>query len=309
MNEENDSSFSLNDLRVPEEQIGAPIIFPVSVIVSVIQYGEQSTDLVSLRDNIQKRLEEKYGFRKGERRRFKEGFLQFSCSGDIIECVYARESPAKIEYERDDLKIHTDRLRLISPALSARIKLSVGQKEARVVIFGGLDTLISKALGLTNMCIVGCVRGGHKIFPCGFSQEEMEECLRKFGSDVQFVWIDPGESEKLIRFIEKKEKGGTRRVLDFMVHTKLEGYRITASPFVLDLMKEVGIHIREIQGRLRFLSAFPITAKISADGRILFFIPETMLGKDDSAYGLAERLYEKVITKRSGAQQKTLGEY
>ena len=58
-----------------------------------------------------------------ERRKFKEGFLEIEITENGIECFYAKESPTKITFEMDDMRIHEERLRLINPAHSVKIKL------------------------------------------------------------------------------------------------------------------------------------------------------------------------------------------
>lgn len=303
------SDFSLDDLRVEEEEIRPPTIFPLSIIVCETEFVQPVDDVASLRIRIKNRLIGKYGFKKSERRRFKEGFLEFDGSENVIECFFASETPTKINFERDDLKIHTDRLKLINPAFSVKIKVFLDNKSARVILFGGSDVTIKRALTQMNYCIRHCVEGGHRTLTPKFSKEDMSAILKNFGLNVEYIWIHPGESEKFIKIVEKEVKGEVRRIPEYIVHAKLRGYRITGSPVTIGLIEESGIYLREIQGRFNFAAGMNVTSRISSTGKILFFIPEMLVPKGGTIYDVAEELYKKIITQRKGPKQITIGEF
>jgi len=307
MSEEN-SDFSLDELIVEEEEMRAPALYPVSVIISQTEYDEQSETVENLKNKVKERILEKYSFKTVGKRRLKEGFLAFNGSLNTLECVYAREIPIRLDYERDDLEIHSKRVKNICPSYRVKVIVSFNLTTAKVVLFGGFDTMIAKALDFINFCIRACVSGGHRTYMPSFSKEEMTQILLNFGEDIQFLWIDPGESEKFTKIIEKKIKGEIKRIPEYIVHTKVEGYRIIASPFVINLIKEAGIRIREIEGRLPFAPGIKITTRVSSSGKILFYVPETLLGKE-SIYDFAQRLYERVMAKRTGPKQVTMGEF
>jgi hypothetical protein len=304
-----DFDFSLDDLLVDDQEVPPPVVLPVSVIVSETEYGEQTEEPKALREIIEKQLVNSYAFAKPERRHYKEGFLALELAENVIKCIYARETPARIDFELDDLKIHTRRIRHINPSYRAKITISIEKTKARVVIFGGDEKIVGKALGLVNVCIRKCVKGGHKTYETGFSQSEMEVMLGNFGTDIQYVYIDPGENEKLRKMVEQKEKGETKKIPIYSVYTKFAGHRIIVSPVVLELIKQEGIKIREIEGRLNFAGGVSITSRISVSGRILFYVPDSLIGKTESAYDVAERLYRRIITQRTGSKQITMEEY
>jgi len=303
------SEFSLDELRVKEEEIRPPTIFPLSIFVCETEFVQQVDDVANLKRQIKKRLIDMYSFKKRGGRRFKEGFLDFNGLEDTIECFFARETPIKINYERDDLKIHEDRIRQISPNFGVKIKISLNNKSAKVVLFGGMDTIIRKALDEINYCIRACITGGHRTFIPGFSRKDMATILQNFGLNVEYIWIDPGESEKFMKMIEKRVKGEIKREPEYIVHAKLRGYRITGSPIVLELIEESGIYLREIQGRLGFPLRTYITARVSSAGKVLFYIPEALVPKEATIYDIAEKLYEKIISQRAGPKQTTMGEF
>jgi len=304
-----DFYFSLDDLLVDDQEVPPPVVLPVSIIVSETEYGEQAEEAEKLREILEKHLINEYAFTRSERRRYKEGFLAFESSGNILKCVYARETPVRIDFELNDLKIHTRRIRHINPSYRAKITILINKTKTRVVIFGGDEKIVAKALNLVNICIRRSVKGGHKTYETGFSQEEMEDILENFGTDIQYVYIAPGENERLRKIVERKEKGEIKKVPLYSVYTKFAGYRIIASPVVLELIKQEGIKIREIEGRLNFSAGISVTSRVSANGRILFYIPESLIAKNESAYDVAERLYQRIITKRTGVKQITKEEY
>lgn len=304
-----DFDFTLDNLLVDDEEVPPPVVLPVSVVVSETEYAEQSEEPKKIRELIGTQLLNDYPFAKTEKRQYKEGFLDFESSNNIIKCVYARETPTRIDFELDDLKIHTKRIKIINPAYRTKISIFVDKTKTRVVIFGGDDKIVAKALNLVNICIRKCIRGGHKTYEHGFSQEEMRVMLDNFGTDIQYAYIDPGDNERLKKLIEQRVGDEIKKIPLYSVYTKFLGHRVIASPFVLDLIKQEGIKIREIEGILHVAAGISITTKISASGRILFYIPYSLIGRNESAYDIAERLYGKIITQRTGVKQKTMEEY
>jgi len=304
-----DFDFSLDDLLVEDQEVPPPIVMPVSVVVSETEYPEQAEDVTKLRKDVETQLIKDYAFEKPERRRYKEGFLAFKSSENVLECAYARETPTRIDFELNDLKIHTKRIRHINPSYRVKITLSIGKTKTKVVLFGGDDKIVARALMLVNICIRKYIKGGHKTYETGFSPDEMETMLENFGVDVQYVYIAPGENERLQKIVERKEEGEIKRIPLYSVYTKFVGYRIIVSPVVLALIKEEGIRIREIEGKFNFVAGIPITTRVSISGRILFYIPEILIGRTETAYDVAEKLYKSVITERTGAKQKTMEEF
>lgn len=303
------SEFSLDDLIVEDEEVRPPVIWTVSIVVSETEYAEQEKELTRLAKEIESALLENYPFQRTGRKRYKEGFLAFDCSGNVVTCAYARESPTRLDFEMDDLKIHTKRLRGIGPSYRVKIIINVDKTKSRVVLFGGDDRIIRRARGLVDVCVRKCIKGGHKTYETGFSNQEMNAMREIFGMNIQYVYIAPGDNERLKKIVEREEQGQIKKILKYSVYTKFAGYRIIASPVVLELIKEEGIRIREIEGKINFALGIPVTTRVSASGRILFFIPDNIIGKKTSAFDIAEELYTRMVTKRIGAKQITMEEY
>jgi len=304
-----DSDFSLDYLVVEDKEVPPPIVLSVSVVISETEYAEQTEDTKKLRSDIETQLINNYAFAKAERRRYKQGFLNFEGSEDIIKCIYARETPTRIDFELDDLKIHTKRIRYISPSFRVRVIITINKEKATVVLFGGDDKTVARALSFVNICIRKCIKGGHKTYETRFSQEEMVTMLENFGEDIQYVYIAPGDNERLRKVVERREKGEIRKIRLYSVYTKFLGFKVVASPVVLGLIREEGIRIREIEGRFKFAAGISITTRVSVGGRILFYIPENLIGRKESAYEIAERLYKKIITQRTERTQRTMEEF
>jgi len=304
-----DFDFNLNDLLVEDQEVPPPVVLPVSVVVSETEYPEQEEDVGRLRENIQNQVMKDYAFHKHERKRYKEGFLAFDSNDNLVKCVYARETPTRIDFELDDLKIHTRRIKYINPSYRVKIVLSVSKDKTKVVLFGGDNKIVAKALMRANICIRKCVKGWHKTYETGFSQEEMQTILENFGQEIQYVYIAPGDNQKLQKIVERMEEGEIKKIPLYSVYTKFVGYRIIVSPFVLGLIKEQGIRIREIEGKLSFGAGIQITTRVSINGRILFYIPESLIGRSESAYNVAEKLYNEIISHRMGVKQKTMEEF
>lgn len=302
------SDFSLDQLIVEEEEIREPVIMPVSVLVSETRYDEQDEQPSQLTNKITQRLRKHYKFRKDEGKRHREGFLDFEVSENRIECIYARETPIKIDYEKGDLKINTTRIRLVNPSYRVKVRIVVQKTKSEVVLFGGQDTITARALTSANYCIRECIKGGFATYQTQFSKDNMDNILASFGFDIQYVFVSPGDSERLKKLVKKRVKGEVKEILQYFVRAKFAGYRVVASPLVLDLVKEGKINILEIEGRLSY-GVGKITTRVSSSGRITFFVPEILLGKNQTAYQVAEELYKRIITRRTGARQRGMEDY
>jgi len=304
------SGLSLDDLRVDEEELRSPTLFPVSIITCETRFVKPVDNVLALKQNLQGKMKEKYAFKKAERKKFKEGFLEFHSSSDnILNCYFAKESPTKIMYEANDLKLHNERMRLINPAFSVKIKIALDEKSANVIMFGGSESMIQKALDQINYCIRDVVKGGHVTIKPGFSKREMNSILKTFGINVEYIWIHPGESVRFIKMVEKKVGGEIKKVPEYIVHAKLHGYHITGSPITVALVEESGVDLKEIQGRFEYGVKLNITSRVSSSGKVLFYIPENVVGAGNTVYDIAEILYSRITTPSEGPKQKSLGEY
>lgn len=302
------SDFSLDQLIVEEKEVQNPIIMAVTVLVSEISYNEQEDEINGLAEKIKTRLLEKYRFRKDEKRRFRSGFLDFKITGNVVECVYARETPTRIDFEKGDFKINTKRIRVINPSYRVKVRVTVEKTKSKVILFGGNDAITARALTLTNYCIRGCIKGGHSTYQTLFSKENMDKIRQIFGNNIQYVFLSPGESEKLRKMVKKRVKGEVKEILQYFVFAKFAGYRVVVSPLVLELIEEGKIRLLEIEGKLTF-GVGKITTRVSSSGRITFFIPDAVIGRDQTAYGIAEELYKRTITRRTGVKQISMEEY
>jgi hypothetical protein len=311
--EDNSWQFSLDSKRVDEREVRSPTLFPVSIIASTIFFGNDINNLEGVRDQIKNAILKKFPFKQFSIKTYKEGFLEFTeTTENELLCFYGKETPTKIMYEADDLKIHSQRFSLLIPAYTVRIKMTINSKNVRVITFGGQDTLIAKALDRLNICIVSTVSGSHRIVDTKFNKEEMNGVLRRFGMNVEYIWIHPGDSRKFVKFADKEEGKEISRVPEYLVHAKLHGFHITGSPFVVSLIQESGIFLKEIQGSLQFGLKRPITSRVSSEGKAIFFIPETAVPSGSSAYEVAESLYEKLVvpvTNINGTRQTTFGDF
>lgn len=304
------AGYSLDAHRVDEEEVRTPTLFPVSIMTCKTEFVQPVTNVVALKNSLNAKILEKYAFQKPERKEFKEGFLEFSSSSDnIINCFFAKEAPTKIMYEANDLKMHSQRYRLIIPSFSVKIKIAVEEKSANVVMFGGSETMMAKALTEINYCIRDVVTGGHTTVIPEFSKGEMNTILKNFGIDVEYIWIHPGESQRFMKIIERKVGGEIKKIPEYIVHAKLHGFHITGSPITTALVEESGVYLKEIQGRLNYAVKVGITSRVSSNGKVLFFIPENIVGKRNTVYDIAENLYGRIIVPVEGPKQATMGEY
>lgn len=140
-----EDEFSLEDLVVDEEEVHTPAIMPVTVLVSETEYDEQQ-NLDDILNSLKSRLIEKYGFRRKEKKRYREGFLDFVILGSSIKCTYAREAPTRLDFEKGDLRITTKRLRAINPSFRVSVNFYIGKTAARIVLFGGDENISGIAL-------------------------------------------------------------------------------------------------------------------------------------------------------------------
>lgn len=303
-----EDEFSLEDLIVEEEEVRTPAIMPVTVLVSETEYNEQP-NLMEVIDNIKIRLQEKYGFRRKEKKRHREGFLDFNSSENNIKCIYARETPTRLDFEKGDFRITTQRLRAINSSFRVLVNFYIGNTMAKIVLFGGDEKISATALELANICFKGCIKGGFNSKPTSFSKEEMDLMREKFGIDIQYIFLSPGESEKMKKIAKQKVKGEEKEILQYFVRAKFAGYRVTAAPAVLNLISEGKISILEIEGKLSYGGAISITTRVSSTGRITFFIPDSILGRNQTAYDVAQELYRKLASQRLGTKQLQLGDF
>lgn len=303
-----EDGFSLEDLIVEEDEVRTPVIMPVTVLVSETEYDEQQ-NIVEVADAVKRKLQESYGFRRKEKKRYREGFLDFISSENTIRCIYARETPARLDFEKGDLKISTRRLRAINPSFRVLINLYLANTKAKIVLFGGDDKISATALELANYCIRGSIKGRFQTYQTTFSKEEMDLMRQKFGIEIQYIFLSPGESEKLKKIAKQKVKGEDKEILQYFVRAKFAGYRVVAAPAVLNLIVEGKISILEIEGKLGFGGGISITTRVSSSGRITFFIPESILARNQTAYDIAEDLYRKLASQRMGTKQLQLGDF
>jgi hypothetical protein len=84
---EDPSKYSLDGLRVEEEELRPPALLPISVLTSETELIGEIKNVVELTRRIESELRRKYAFQRPERKKFKEGFLEFdNSSGNIIQC-------------------------------------------------------------------------------------------------------------------------------------------------------------------------------------------------------------------------------
>ena len=137
----------------------------------------------------------------------------------------------------------------------------------------------------------------------------MDLIREKFGVDIQYIFLSPGESDKLRKIAKQKVKGQEKEILQYFVRAKFAGYRVTAAPAVLNLISEGKISILEIEGKISYGGTIPITTRVTSGGRITFFIPGGILGRNQSAYDVAQELYKKLASQRLGTKQLQLGDF
>lgn len=262
---------------------------------------------------IKKILEEKYSF--GKRRQnesFKQGFLNFNVKKETLEFYYAQEIPLKMDFvpERDDPEIVTRHIRAVNPTHKTKIKLTLSKQNAEVILFGGSDILVLKVAGLVNESIRALAEDGHETYDYRITKEEMLKILEAFQSDVEYIYIDPGQNEKLRKYIKEKRLGEEIFVQVYNVHTQFRGYKVVGSPLVQQILRETGVYLREIQGKIDYAAGLRITSRVSSSGRILLYIPENIVEVGEDVYDIAFNLYKKVIAKNVlNKRQPTIESY
>jgi len=310
------SGFSLDTLRVKEDEVREPAIYPVAVFLSRTTWGIHINDIQKFIQEVKKSLSQKFGFKKRNPNDiYREGLLDFECVGrNILECYYAKETAQKIEYvpagDRD-LELHAERLKTVNPPDKVKARIIVDKDGAEVILFGGYEYLLFRIASIVNLTLREQAKGSHETYNYRISAEEMLKILEAFGPDVESIYVDPGSNLKLKKVIIEKKLGQEYFERVYEVHTRFIGYRIVTSPIVYQIIREAGVYLREIQGKLDYAPGIKITTRISSSGRILFYIPGTILKEDASdLYDVALNLYQRVIAKNIvGIKQALLDKY
>ncbi|MCS7365357.1 MAG: hypothetical protein NDF54_07975 [archaeon GB-1867-035] len=304
-----DHSFSLDNLRIKFPS--KPNVIPLAVLISKVECDKEIDDLNIFIKQVYNLLSSKYAFNFRYGSIFKEGFLDFSTNDNIISCYYAKEVPLKICYEQNDLRLHTDRIRVIPSSYRVKVFIEAKPKTVIVKLFGGGPIMQQRALTFANYAIKEALGTGFRVRLPRFERNDMYTFLNNLGTNVNYLAIDPGQSEKFLKKIKAKVKGRNTELIVYYVHAKLIGIRITASPFVIDVIRESGILIKEIKGKINIIPGFNISVKITLDGRITFYIPQSLVGEDDEEiYRLGVQFYEEITKQRvSKPVQTTLEEY
>jgi hypothetical protein len=151
-----------------------------------------------------------------------------------------------------------------------------------------------RVLELVRHSIRGRVTEGFRDTEPIMSQKDMWYILDVLQENVAYIWIDSKDSERFIKIVETEEGEKKIKVLEFTVDAKLGGYRITSAPFVKDVLREQGIIIKEIEGEVP-LAGISITTRISSNGRMLFYIPSSIIPTTGDIYDIGERFYNKLL--------------
>lgn len=302
----NQDSFSLDQLVIDEETQVATI-FPISVLVFGIEFENPIKDSIGLKDHVISFLIDKFPFRMREGRKFKEGFLDFNILENSFKCFYARETPIKIFYENNDLKIHEKRIKSLDPENRVSLNVFFDDKGSKIIVFGSNDFLAGRVRDFVTYGIQGQIVEGFRRYESNLSQNDIRRILSTLDS-VEYLWIDPGESEKFIKIVEQRIGRDIKRIPEYLVHSKMRGIRLLRSPIVVQLIEEQGIKIREVQGRFNF-SGGKVTIRISTTGRIIFWIPLDIIPKNSTLFAVAEHFYEELMIKEMGYKQQLLREF
>jgi len=307
------SEFDLDEFRVSSSEVREPAIFPVSVLLSRTFLEKPFSDINGTLIKIKELLIKRYSFGKRHQSEpFKEGFLNFNVKQETLEFYYAQETPLKVDFvpERDNPEIITEHIRAVNPTYKVKIRLTLSKQNAEVILFGGSEILVLKVTGLVNESIRAVAEGGHDTFDHRITKEEMLKILEAFQSDVEYIYVDPGQNEKLRKYIKEKRLGEEVLVPAYDVHTRFRGYKVVSSPLVQQIIKETGVYLKEIEGRIDYAAGIGVTSRVSSSGRILFYIPENIVGAEEDVYDIAYNLYKKVVAKRvSNKRQPTIETY
>lgn len=281
--------YDLRNLLVEEEEIKTPAVYNTSVYIFNIKFEEIQDDIPKIKEKTIELLKDKFYFRIPRKKKMREGFLDVKIEKDIIKCIYAKESPTKILYVTDDLNLMENRIKLINPN-NMKASLEIFPERARLTLIGGKDNLITKTVGGIQFAMRSNLKGRYIDVSPILTQEDMRYILSKI-ENVQYLWIDPGDSDNFISMIKtvKKEE------INYKVDAKFRGTRITMAPIVSDILdKERKIRIREIQGHLNF-GSYQITTKIYSKGKMLFTIPDEIIPRGGLVQDIAEILYQRIL--------------
>jgi len=253
-------------------------------------------------------LREHYRFGVDEDTNLKEGFLETNSDDKEITCFYARQSPVKLTYAFDYRKLHTNRYKLITPQNSIKVKIIFTNKKINILLFGAHDVLMKRCLTKINQSFRSIYNIYFDLTYSRISQKDMKKILDGLMS-VSYIWISPGESEKFIKYVEKQVGNEIKKIPEFIVHNKLYGLRLKRSQFVMDTIREQGIELNEIQGRISLYGS-RLTIRVSSSGKIIFWIPNYVIPIDKTPYDMAEIYYKQILSDTpSLITQKTLREW
>ena len=280
--------FDLSKLIVDPEHVRSPGIHKISVYMYNISFANIQNSVDDIYDEVEYILKEKFYYKKRRKKRMREGFISINRKEESIESIYAKESPTKIVYIKPDLSLDQKHLTLVNSNM-VKSTLSISPNGVRLVTFGGNDALIKKTVkGLQN-AMRGKLQGGYKNIEMQISQDEMRNILTTM-ENVKYLVIDPGDSDKFISRINRMGK----EEIEYKVYANFRGTRINMSPVVTEIIKEEGIRINLIQGRMN-LGVKPINTKIESVGKIQFIIPDDILPKNVLPQDLAEDFYRKIM--------------
>jgi hypothetical protein len=292
-----EEEFNLNSLIVDEDEVQTANVIQLSLFIYDIVFLKKQENLDEILSECHRVLQEIYPFRQIKGKNMREGFLHFN---DIDEenkklvCFYAKESPSKVRYADKQFTIKDVRLRSITPSYTVKIIGTLFPERLNLIIYGGNESLVMRVLELVRHSIRGRVTEGFRDTEPIMSQKDMWYILDVLQENVAYIWIDSKDSERFIKIVETEEGEKKIKVLEFTVDAKLGGYRITSAPFVKDVLREQGIIIKEIEGEVP-LAGISITTRISSNGRMLFYIPSSIIPTTGDIYDIGERFYNKLL--------------
>ena len=218
---------------------------------------------------------------------------------EAILHLYVKEAPTKLTFigEYEEPILETGYFKTVRAENRVKFKIEIYPNECKLILFGGSEPLMSKTLFSINSTFRKFIDGNHKTFSPYLSREDMFKVLSSFGFDVEYIYIDPGESKKLRKYVEKKRGKELKIEMVYDVHTQYRGYRITASPVVQQMIKESGIQIREIQAKISY-GVTRITVRVNSSGRLVFFIPGNLPSDEDELYEIASEIYRQIMDEK-----------
>jgi len=295
------SEFPLDRLRVPEDKVSKPAVIPVSVFVSRTIWSKPLEDVSDTLEKIERKLLEEHPLREKESLSpCKEGIINLrKRSNNVLEGFYVKEAPTKLTFigEYEEPILETGYFKTVRAENRVKFKIEIYPNECKLILFGGSEPLMSKTLFSINSTFRKFIDGNHKTFSPYLSREDMFKVLSSFGFDVEYIYIDPGESKKLRKYVEKKRGKELKIEMVYDVHTQYRGYRITASPVVQQMIKESGIQIREIQAKISY-GVTRITVRVNSSGRLVFFIPGNLPSDEDELYEIASEIYRQIMDEK-----------